>query len=55
MSSETEEKLLEKIKDTGVKLIALQFVDIFGTVKGLTIPIRYLEEALSGVGFDGSR
>lgn len=54
MSSETEKKLLEKIKDSGVKLIALQFVDIFGTVKGLTIPIEHLEEALSGVGFDGS-
>ena len=54
MSSETEEKVLEKIKDSGVKLIALQFVDIFGTVKGFTIPTEHLEEALSGVGFDGS-
>ena len=54
MSSETEEKFLEKIKDSGVKLIALQFVDIFGTVKGFTIPTEHLEEALSGVGFDGS-
>jgi len=54
LSSETEEKLLEKIKNSGVKLIALQFVDIFGTVKGVTIPIEQLEEALSGVGFDGS-
>jgi len=54
LSSETEEKFLEKIKDSGVKLIALQFVDIFGTVKGFTIPTEHLEEALSGVGFDGS-
>ena len=54
MSSKAKEGLLKRIKDSGVKLITLQFVDIFGTAKGFTIPTEHLEESLSGLGFDGS-
>jgi glutamine synthetase len=48
-------KLVEDAKKAGVKLVNLQFVDILGVTKSLTIPIEHLEEALDeGVGFDGS-
>ncbi len=47
--------ILEKAKEEKVKLIELQFSDIFGTIKSVTIPIEKLNEALEGgVWFDGS-
>jgi len=50
-----KEKLLENAKKAGVKLVNLQFVDILGVTKSLTIPMELLKEALDeGVGFDGS-
>ncbi len=45
----------ERACQDGVKLVELQFVDIFGTVKSVTIPIEQLEEVLEhGQSFDGS-
>jgi len=38
-----------------VKFIQLQFTDLYGSVKSLTIPVRQIEDALeNGVWFDGS-
>jgi glutamine synthetase len=52
---EEKEKILEEVKKLDVRLIALQFVDILGTTKCLTIPVDELENALhEGIGFDGS-
>lgn len=52
---ELKEKILAEVEDSNVKLIVLQFVDILGTIKSVTIPVEHLEEALDeGYPFDGS-
>ena len=51
----TKERVLAEVRENEVDFIHLQFTDVVGVVKGVTIPIRQLEEALeSGVWFDGS-
>lgn len=48
-------EIVELVKSEGVQFIDLQFTDIFGTTKSVTIPGSGLEEALTrGVWFDGS-
>ncbi len=48
-------KIVERAKKDGVKFISLQFTDIIGNVKSVTIPINALPEALErGAWFDGS-
>jgi len=52
---EEKKRVLEEVKKFDVRLIVLQFVDILGATKSLTIPVEQLEKALNdGVGFDGS-
>ncbi len=52
---EKVEALLERIKSDGVKFINLQFSDIFGTLKNVTIPVERLRDSLlQGTWFDGS-
>jgi glutamine synthetase len=47
--------LLEKVREDGVQFISLQFSDVTGTIKSVTIPVGRLGEALEqGVWFDGS-
>ncbi|UWG95611.1 type I glutamate--ammonia ligase [Dehalobacter sp. DCM] len=51
----TKEDVLKEAYDKGVKFIRLQFVDIFGVLKNISIPIEQLEKALDGeMMFDGS-
>ncbi|MGQ9709645.1 MAG: glutamine synthetase family protein [Anaerolineae bacterium] len=51
----TREELIARVQEDGVRFISLQFTDILGTVKSVTIPVTQLEEALeNGVWFDGS-
>ena len=48
-------KVLEKAKKDEVKFVQLQFTDIHGTIKSVTIPIHKLAESLEkGTWFDGS-
>ena len=48
-------KILEQIKKNNVNFIQLQFTDLYGIVKSLTIPEKQLPDALeNGVWFDGS-
>ncbi len=52
---ESKDKVLEEAKRSNVRLIVLQFVDILGTLKSVTIPVEHLEDALDeGHPFDGS-
>jgi len=52
---EAGKKILETAKKDNVKLVELQFSDIFGMIKSVTIPVDKLDEALEkGVWFDGS-
>jgi glutamine synthetase len=47
--------ILQDVKDKGVSFIDLQFTDVLGTTKSVTIPSDNLEEALErGIWFDGS-
>jgi len=55
MPAEERKGVLEEAEGLGVKFIQMQFMDILGTVKNITLPIQRLERALSeGVFFDGS-
>jgi glutamine synthetase len=47
--------LLSRVAEDGVQFVSLQFTDIVGAIKSVTIPVRRLESALEeGVWFDGS-
>ena len=55
MSSESKSKILSKAKEYDVQFIDMQFTDMNGILKALTIPVSKLEEALDhNVWFDGS-
>lgn len=48
-------ELLAKVKEDGVRAVNLQFTDLGGAVKSVTIPSHVLDNALEkGVWFDGS-
>ncbi len=51
----TREEILEIVKEKNVRFFRLQFVDIFGIMKNVAIPLSQLEKALDGkMMFDGS-
>jgi len=51
----TKDDVLREAHEKGVKFIRLQFTDIFGILKNISIPIEQLEKALDGeMMFDGS-
>jgi len=51
----TNEELLSRVRERGIKFIDLQFTDIAGAVKNVTIPTKELESTLNhGIWFDGS-
>ena len=46
---------LKQVERDGVRFVSLQFTDVMGTIKSVTIPVGRLEDALQdGVWFDGS-
>jgi len=47
--------VFEKIEKNNVKFVNLQFIDLFGLVKSITIPVNHLEDSINhGTWFDGS-
>ncbi len=55
MSAEPEERLIEQARSAGVQSVYLQFTDVAGTIKLVTIPIGRLPACIEGgVWFDGS-
>ena len=51
----TNEEILSIAKNEGIRFIRLQFTDILGQTKNVTIPVKQLKRALEdGIGFDGS-
>ena len=51
----SQEQLLNTIKEKNVEFIRLQFSDIQGIVKNVTVPVAQLGKALkNGISFDGS-
>ncbi len=48
-------ELMARANEDRIRFVSLQFTDILGTIKGVTIPVRQLKTALTdGVWFDGS-
>jgi len=51
----TREEVLNRVNETQVGFVHLQFTDVVGVVKGVTVPVDQLEDAMTtGVWFDGS-
>jgi glutamine synthetase len=51
----TKEEIKRRVAEAAIEFISLQFTDIVGIVKSVTIPVRELDTALDrGVWFDGS-
>jgi len=49
------DEILAEVKDRQIKFIDLQFTDIMGAVKSITIPVNQLADTLDhGIWFDGS-
>jgi glutamine synthetase len=54
MKEETE-KIMKKVEEDKIKFVLLQFTDINGIVKNITIPVSELKQAIEkGKWFDGS-
>lgn len=55
MSDDPRQSLIDRANEQGVAFVNLQFTDILGMVKTVTIPVEELPDALDhGVWFDGS-
>jgi glutamine synthetase len=55
MPMTTKEEITRRVAEAGIEFINLQFTDIVGLVKSVTIPVRELDSALEhGIWFDGS-
>jgi glutamine synthetase len=55
MSDDMREDVLKQASEDNIEFINLQFIDILGMVKTVTIPIQQLENAIEhGIWFDGS-
>jgi glutamine synthetase len=51
----TGQEILARAREDNVRMISLQFTDVSGTIKSLTIPVERLPEAIkAGMWFDGS-
>jgi glutamine synthetase len=50
-----EQEVIDRIEEEGVDFLRLQFTDILGTVKNVSVPARQAEKAFTeGIYFDGS-
>ncbi len=48
-------EILQRVKEDNVKFVQLQFIDILGIIKSITIPVEHLPRSLEeGTWFDGS-
>lgn len=55
MTEMTADEVLQRTEDEHVQFVNLQFTDITGAVKSVTIPIQHLEDSIRhGTWFDGS-
>jgi glutamine synthetase len=51
----TESEIIARVESDQVQFVSLQFTDLFGTVKNVTIPVSRLPDVLEeGCNFDGS-
>ncbi len=53
--TDTEKEVLDEIEENNIDFLRLQFTDILGTVKNVSVPARQAEKAFTeGIYFDGS-
>jgi len=53
--TEQEQAVIDEIEEEGIDFLRLQFTDILGTVKNVSVPARQAEKAFTdGIYFDGS-
>ncbi|ESP88638.1 type I glutamate--ammonia ligase [Candidatus Halobonum tyrrellensis] len=53
--SEEEQRVIDQIEEKGIDFLRLQFTDILGTVKNVSVPATQAEKAFTeGIYFDGS-
>ena len=51
----TKEMIMQMVEDYGVQFVDLQFIDLHGVIKFVTVPVHQLESAIdNNVWFDGS-
>lgn len=55
MSKYTSETIIRTVRENHIQFVRLQFTDIFGQLKSVTLPASQIEKAVSGqIMFDGS-
>ena len=55
MAQQTRESIISSVNRNGVRFINLQFTDVVGMVKSITVPVSQMDRVLEdGVWFDGS-
>ena len=55
MGKYTQESIIRIVEETGVQFIRMQFTDIFGQLKNVTVPASQIRKAVEGqIMFDGS-
>lgn len=55
MSKYTSESIIRTVRENHIQFVRLQFTDIFGQLKSVTLPASQIEKAVSGqIMFDGS-
>ena len=53
--TEKEQAVIDEIEEEGIDFLRLQFTDILGVVKNVSVPARQAEKAFTdGIYFDGS-
>ena len=55
MGTYSKEEIIRKVKEEEIRFIRLQFTDIFGQLKNVTVPASQIKKAVNGqIMFDGS-
>ena len=55
MAKYTAEQIMAEVKEHNIRFVRMQFSDIFGILKNVSLPVSQLEKALNGeIMFDGS-
>ena len=55
MSNRTKESIIRTVEEDHIQFVRMQFTDIFGQLKSVTLPASQIQKAVSGqIMFDGS-
>ncbi len=55
VSADHKKRVMEAAQEAGIRFVNLQFTDVLGVVKTVSIPLHKLDDAIDhGLWFDGS-